>query len=84
VTGAVGLGNASYRLGRLREAESAYRRAIAIDPGHGPAYNNLAHVLAELGERDDAVAAARTAVALGGPLSATYERTLEEIATPLP
>jgi hypothetical protein len=84
VTANVALGNAWYRLGELEKAAASYRRAVTIDPSYAPAYNNLAHVLAELGQVGEATVAARTAVDLGGPLSATYERTLQEIATPLP
>jgi tetratricopeptide (TPR) repeat protein len=84
VLASVALGNARYRLGEIEEAESAYRRAVAVDPSYAPAYNNLAHVLAELGRHREATVAARTAIDLGGPFSAAYQRTLEEIATPLP
>ena len=36
------LGNVLYRSGRGREAQDAYRRALALAPGYGPAVNNLA------------------------------------------
>ena len=47
--------------------------ALAIDPSNGPALNNLAHILADLGDYDKAEAAARKALddaiaeALDGP-----------------
>lgn len=44
-----GLGNALYAQGRLRQAESAYRSAVQLDPGMVVARNNLAHVLSERG-----------------------------------
>jgi tetratricopeptide (TPR) repeat protein len=77
----VALGNARYRARDLPGAADAFRRASEL-PGtrRGPALNNLAHVLAELGQRDEARAAIERALALDDPWSATYRRTLEEIA----
>jgi len=43
------------------------------------AYNNLAQVLWERGNRKEALEAARKAVDLGGPLVEEYWRTLKEI-----
>ncbi len=73
------LGNARYANGDLHAAARAFERAIQLDPESAAALNNLAHVSAELGELDRAVAAARQAVRLGGPHSEIYRRTLEEI-----
>jgi tetratricopeptide (TPR) repeat protein len=75
------LGNASYRARDLAGAARAFERASEL-PGtrRGPALNNLAHVLAELGQRDAARAAIERALALDDPWRATYQRTLEEIA----
>ena len=77
----VGLGNARYQARDLAAAAAAFRRASEL-PGtrRGPALNNLAHVLAELGRRDEARAAIERAIALDDPWRATYQRTLEEIA----
>ncbi len=75
----IGLGNSRYASGDLAGAEDAFRKAVAADPGAAPALNNLAHVLAESGRREDAAAAARRALALGGPLADTYRATLAEI-----
>jgi tetratricopeptide (TPR) repeat protein len=77
----LGLGNARYRAHDLAGAESAFRSAAEL-PGtrRGPALNNLAHVLAELGRRSEAREAIERAIALGDPWRATYQRTLEEIA----
>ncbi len=77
----MGLGNTRYALKDLAGAETAYRQAIAAQPdAAAPAWNNLAYVLLGLGRRDDAIAAAETAVRLGGPDSANYEATLKEIS----
>ena len=47
-----------------REAETAVRRAIAIDRTEGRHYYGLGHTLAELGRLDEAAQAAERAVAL--------------------
>ena len=43
------------------------------------AFNNLAQVLAERGNLDEALPAAERAVSLGGPLLVTTQATLAEI-----
>lgn len=63
----VALGNAEYRAGRRPEAERAYRRAVALDPGDAVALNNLAHVLIERGCTDDASALLERARAVAAP-----------------
>lgn len=75
----IGLGNAAYRAGDLTGAQAAYRRATLEHPDWADAWNNLAQVLHELGRQPEALAAARQAVALGGPRRQTYESTLAEI-----
>ncbi len=77
--GLVGLGNAEYALGKRAAAERAFRRATLAHPDSAPAFNNLAHVLGELGRHAEAEAAARSAVALGGPTLAQAQKTLAEI-----
>jgi hypothetical protein len=79
LVGLFGLGNAEYALGDLAAAEDAFRRAAAAHPQAAPAFNNLAHVLAQRGRLTEAEAAARRAVELGGPTLAEARRTLEEI-----
>ena len=49
---------------RLGEAIDAYRRAIAIDPGHANAHDNLGVLLRASGEPQQAEAAYRTALQL--------------------
>lgn len=80
----MGLGNSYYYQGDLKEAESAFRAATDSHPGSAPAFNNLAQVLFEQGHKREALAAARRAVALGGPLKPQAEKTLQEIQSSVP
>jgi hypothetical protein len=75
----MGLGNSYYALGDLESAEAAFREATLRFPTNGMAYNNLAQVLWERGNREEALEAARKAVDLDGPLAEEYRRTLKEI-----
>lgn len=75
----IGLGNASYAMRDLAGAAAAYRQATMDHPGSADAWNNLAQALHELGRREEALAAGRRAVALGGPRLQTYRETLEDI-----
>jgi hypothetical protein len=79
----MGLGNTYYASGDKESAEAAFREVTRRFPTNGSAYNNLAQVLWEQGEQEDAVKAARRAVALGGPLSDVYRETLEQIENSL-
>lgn len=75
----IGLGNASYAMRDLPGAAAAYLRATTDHPAAADAWNNLAQTLLELGNRAEALAAARRAVSLGGPRLAAYRETLEGI-----
>ncbi|HKJ70232.1 MAG TPA: PA2778 family cysteine peptidase [Gammaproteobacteria bacterium] len=75
--GWVGLANARYRLGDLNGAEEALRAALDRHPRAAEAWNNLAVVLADRGEKGAAVAAAEKAVELGD--APAYRRTLREV-----
>jgi Peptidase_C39 like family/Tetratricopeptide repeat len=77
--GLMGRGNTAYALKDLDTAESAFRQAARDHPDAPAAFNNLAHILAERGKLDDALAAAERAVSLGGPLLSTTQSTLNEI-----
>ena len=46
-------GVALERLGRRAAAEAAYKTALKLDPGYGPAQNNLAYLLASQQNRLD-------------------------------
>ena len=59
-----------------REAENNRASAVIFSDSMT---NNLAHVLAEAGKRKKAEAAARSAVALAGPLTHLYRATLATI-----
>ena len=75
----MGLGNSHYAMGDLIGAEQAFRNATEAHPQSGEAFNNLAHVLADLERYAEAVEMARCAIALGGPRKSIYDQTLCEI-----
>ncbi len=75
----IGLGNSHYALDDLPQAERAYRRATRDHPNAAPAFNNLAQVLADQGRLQEAEAAVRQALYLGGPLLERYQQTLQHI-----
>jgi tetratricopeptide (TPR) repeat protein len=75
----MGLGNSLYAMRELARAETAFRDAARLHPASGAAFNNLAQVLWEQNRPQEALVAARRAVALGGPLIETYLKTLKEI-----
>ncbi len=75
----IGIGNCYYALGELENAETAFRKTIRLHPESGSAFNNLAQILIEQGRKQEALAAARKAVSLGGPLRSAYQKTLDEI-----
>ena len=77
--GWIGLGNTRYALGDKQGAAEAFARAVAAHPESAAAHNNLAQALADLGRFDEAEAAARRALEIGGPLTSTYQETLTEI-----
>jgi tetratricopeptide (TPR) repeat protein len=73
------LGNAAYRQRQLESARAEYSRATADHPQSADAWNNLAQVLFEQGQREEATQAAQRAVAIGGPRAASYAATLRAI-----
>lgn len=75
----MGSGNAAYAAGDRDAAARAFRTASKDHPDSAPAFNNLASVLAELGQYDEARDAAEKAVALGGPWRDTALATRAEI-----
>ena len=75
----MGIGNCYYALGKLEDAETAFRKTIRLHPDSGSAFNNLAQILFEQGRKKEALAAARKAVSLGGPFRSSYQKTLREI-----
>ena len=81
LTAWMGLGYSKYKLGDLKGAERAFRKATELHPDSAAAFNNLAHVLMELDRKQEALGAAQRAVSLGGPLKPQSEKTLQEIQT---
>ena len=78
----MGLGNSSYALGDMTEAEAAFHKATQLHPASGAAFNNLAQILYETGRKQQALQAARRAVDIGGPLLPVFQQTLEMIQQP--
>jgi tetratricopeptide (TPR) repeat protein len=78
-TALMGAGNTAYRAGDFEGAERAFRRATVVYPRSAAAHNNLAQTLADLDRYDEALAEARAAVGIGGPLEDTSIRTLDAI-----
>lgn len=76
---AIGLGNMAYARGDYAAAEAAFQSASQVHPDSTVAHNNLAHALAKCKRYSEALAAARRAIALGGPHEAEARRTLAEI-----
>ncbi|HEY6722346.1 MAG TPA: PA2778 family cysteine peptidase [Burkholderiales bacterium] len=77
----MGLGNTAYRSGDFEAAEHVFRRATLAHPRSAAAHNNLAQTLADLDRYDEALAEARVAVGLGGPLAGTSVRTMDAIVS---
>ena len=75
----LGLGNTAYALGRREDAARAFESTTQAHPDFADAWNNLAQVRLDLGEPDAARDAARKAVALGGPRTASYQQLLDTI-----
>ena len=50
--------------GNLKEAESSYRKAIAINPDFANAHYNLANILKDLGNLKEAESSYRKAIAI--------------------
>lgn len=78
-TALMGVGNTAYRAGDFEGAERAFRRATVVYPRSAAAHNNLAQTLADLDRYDEALAEARVAVGIGGPLQEASARTLDAI-----
>lgn len=76
---AVGLGNSAYATGRFDDAERAFRAAAKQHPQNAVALNNLASVLQQRGQLNEALAIANQAVALGGDWLATTQATRDAI-----
>ncbi len=78
----IGRGNTSYALGDLAAAEAAFRLASTLHPGNAAAWNNLAHVLGQNGQTEEAIATARRALYLAEGDNGPYLDTLRELMRP--
>jgi hypothetical protein len=79
----MGIGNAYYAMGDLVAAENSFAEAAHQFPTQGVVFNNLAQVLFEQGKKEAALTAAEKAVRIGGPMSAVFQGTLEDIKSSL-
>ena len=68
----MGLGKSLYLLGDAQGAVDAFRASAEVAPDPKPALEALAHVLAELGRRDEALAAAQKAVSINAQARRRY------------
>ncbi len=75
----IGLANVQYALSDLAAAERSLRDATRRDPQSPAAWNNLAVVLGERGDRAAAIAAVRRAIEIDGGRTALYRETLAEL-----
>ena len=76
----MGFGNARYAAGDIKAASTAFRHAVTLYPTAAEAWNNLAVTLSDQGLRNEALAAAKRAVKLGGPHQAAARKTLADLA----
>ncbi len=74
------LGMAQWKLGRSREAQTAFERCLVTNPNYAPAMVGLAQVKAAEGKRAEAVALLNRALQLGGGAEFSPERIREMIA----
>jgi tetratricopeptide (TPR) repeat protein len=74
-----GLGNSAYAMGEFVAAESAYRSALMIDPQKAEVWNNLAYVLAQLGQHESSMDAIDRALELD-PDNRNFKDSYNELA----
>jgi tetratricopeptide (TPR) repeat protein len=75
----MGSGNTAYAAGDRAAAVAAFRQATQDHPESAPAFNNLASVLAELGQFEQGRQAVENAIRLDGPWRETAQATLQAI-----
>ena len=75
----MGYGNLLYQAGRAEEAAVMFRDVIAYHSDYAPAWNNLAQILIDEGDKVQARANVLHAILLGGPFIETYRATLLKI-----
>lgn len=75
----MGYGNLLYAKGNSIEAAQQFEKVILHHHTYAPAWNNLAQILWERGEVDQARRHVLEAIELGGPFVETYRATLRKI-----
>jgi tetratricopeptide (TPR) repeat protein len=79
INAAIGLANAHYALGELRESEGVLREAAKRDPDSVVVLNNLAQVLADQGRYAEALPVIDRAAAAGGSHAGAVAETRKAI-----
>ena len=79
LTAAIGLANAHYVLGELKQAETVLRRAAEDHPDSAIVLNNLAQTVSDQGRDQEALGLINQALALNSPFAATVAETRENI-----
>jgi tetratricopeptide (TPR) repeat protein len=79
VNAAIGLANAHYASGELKQAEKVLRAVVSRQPDSVVALNNLAQTLSDQGQDKEALTLIERAAAAGGPFAATVRETRELI-----
>jgi hypothetical protein len=79
IKAAIGLSNANYELGDLKQAEAALRTALERHPDSPLLLNNLAQTLSDQGRNAEALAAIDRAAAGGGDFAAAIADTRRNI-----
>jgi len=75
----MGYGNVLYMQHRRQAAATQYQAVLKSDPDFAPAHNNLAMVLAEMGQFRPALTHVQRAIELGGVHADEYQSTLQQI-----
>lgn len=75
----MGYGNLLYSQDDVAGAEQHFRKTIDFHPDYAPAYNNLAQILLQRSELEQALTLAEKAVELGGDFSDNYVATRQRI-----
>jgi tetratricopeptide (TPR) repeat protein len=75
LAGSIGLANAHYALGELKEAEAVLRQALRRHPDSVPVLNNLAQTLSDEGRNEEALGLVDKALAIPGPYAAAAGET---------
>ena len=74
-----GQGNSAYAMGEFVAAEKAYRAALLIDAQKAEVWNNLAYVLAQLGQHESSMGAISRALELD-PDNQNFKDSYDELA----